>query len=270
MAITAIIGEGGKGKTSLLTFFLKQDYITQGKQRMRSCIEQITAFNKARNTPLTLPDKPPYYTNFDITFPIGYRRNFTPFYLNPYYFGIPNIDKEVQAVMPHAAIFLNETDKIYDSREKSLPEAVSALYNKQRHFWLDVYIELHRGMNADTLVRSNVHKFIEIQSQERTTDNAGNVIKIDWHCREFDGVKSYLAYLDKFGNDKNYTSTVYTAYENIFNYYNSRECSKDFIPKEGADFSQLEQPSTVDITKIPAAIAKFYQSGEPKGWRKKE
>lgn len=268
--ITAIIGEGGKGKTSLLTYLLKQDYITQGKQRMRSCIAQITAFNKNRATPLTLPDKPPYYTNFDVTIPTGYRRSFEPYFLNPYYFGIPNIDKEVQAIMPHAAIFLNETDKIYDSREKCLPEAVSALYNKQRHFWLDIYIELHRGMNADTLVRSNVHKFIEIQSQEREKDNAGNVVKIIWHCREFEGAKDYLAYLNNFGKEKNYTSTVYTAYENIFRFYNSRECSKDFIPKEGADFSTLAQPSKINISAIPAAIAKFYQNGEPKGWRKKD
>ena len=183
---------------------------------------------------------------------------------------MPNLDKDVQAIVPYAVALFHETDKVYDSREKSLPEAVSAMYNKHRHFWLDIYIELHRGMNADTLVRSNVHRFIEIQYQEREVNSFNEVIKTTWHCREFEGVKNYLQYLNTDGHAKTYKETVYTHVGNIFGYYNSRECSKQFVPKEGQNFSFLQQPSEIDVSKLPPEIAKYYYECEPKNWRAKQ
>lgn len=271
MAITAIIGEGGAGKTSLETYFMKRCVLDEGNQRLRKCIEQINGFNKGRASPLSLPDKPPIYSNYDVKIPVGYRRTFTPYYLNPYYFGIPNIDKDVQAVMPWGVCFFAETDKIYDSREKSLPEAVSAIYNKQRHFWLEIYLELHRGMNADTLVRSNIHKFIEIESQENKTNSYGGIVRTTWHCREFEGYKNYMQYLNTDGRAKTYTRTVYCHEGDIFAYFNTRSCAREFIPKDGQDFSLLKQASEIkDLNKLPPEVKKYYTQSEPKNWRQKK
>lgn len=269
MAITAIVGEGGVGKTSLEVFFLEQYAIDKGQERFRNCITEIDKLNVGRKDRLEKPDKFPIFTNFDATIPIGYRREFTPYYLNPYYFGIPNLDKEVQAIPPWSVAIFTETDKVYDSREKSLPEAASSMYNKQRHWWLEIIIELHRGMNADTLVRSNVHRFIEIQKQEREKNSFEEVIKTTWYCREFEGAKKYLRYVDSHGSEKTYKETVYTHIGNIFSYYNSRDCAREFVPKEGQNFSLLQQPSKIDIKKLPSNIAKFYKQGEPPNWRKK-
>lgn len=267
--ITAIVGEGGLGKTSLETFFLEQLLLNEGDTRLKCAAAQIIDFNKTRKSKLSLPDKPPFYTNFDIKIPVGYKRFFTPYYLNPYYFGIPNIDRDVQAVMPYSVCFFTETDKIYDSREKSLPEAVSSIYNKQRHFGLEIFIELHRGMNADTLIRSNVHRFIEIQRQERELNSFKEVIKTTWFCREFEGAKNYMQYLNSDGKATTYVNTVYTHVGNIFGYYNTHGCAKEFIPKEGQDFSLLKQPSEIDINKLPPETAKYYNQSEPKNWRNK-
>lgn len=269
MAITAIVGEGGVGKTSLEVLFLELLALYKGQERLRNCNDQIDKYNLNRKDKLIKPDKYPIFTNFDATIPIGYRRNFTPYYLNPYYFGIPNLDKEVQAIPPYSVAIFTETDKVYDSREKSLPEAASAIYNKQRHFWLEIIIELHRGMNADTLVRSNVHRFIEIQRQEREVNSFNEVTKTTWFCREFEGAKNYLRYVDSHGSERTYKETVYTHIGNIFSYYNSRECSREFLPKEGQNFSLIQQPSKIDLKKLPPEIAKYYQQGEPANWRKK-
>ncbi len=269
MAITAIIGEGGAGKTSLEAFFLEQYVLNEGRERLKNCTKEILKINEGRKNKLSLPDQFPFYTNFDISIPTGYRKKFTPYYLNPYYFGIPNLDKEVQAIMPYGVAIFNETDKIYDSREKSLPEAVSGIYNKQRHFWLEIIIELHRGMNADTLVRSNVHRFIEIQRQDREENTFGEVTKTTWHCREFEGAKNYLRYIESNGREHTYTDTTYTHVGNIFSYYNSRGCGREFIPSEGQDFSLLRQASKINLEKLPKEIAKYYKQGEPPEWRKK-
>lgn len=269
MSITAIIGEGGVGKTSLEMFFVEYYALNEGDERLRNCNKKIDEFNLTRKEPLSKPDKYPIFTNFDGTVPIGYRREFKPYYLNPYYFGMPNVDKEVQAIVPCAVAIFTETDDVYDSHEKSLPEAVSQMYNKQRHFGLEIFIELHRGMNANTLVRSNVHRFIEIQRQERETNSLGEVTKTTWYCREFEGAKNYLRYVNSDGKEKNYVETTYTHVGNIFAYYNSQGCEKEFIPKDGQDFSLIKQPSEVNVNKLPHEIAKYYKQGEPPNWRDK-
>lgn len=267
--ITAIVGTGGAGKTSFMVFKLQEYLKTQKQSRLKKCRAEIEKYNKKRTHPLSLPDRPPFYTNFNVTIPVGYKKYFSPYYLNPYYFGLPERGKEIQAVMPYGVMFFTETDKIYDSREKSLPAAVSGIYNKHRHFWLDVYIELHRAMNADTLIRANIHNYIEIVRQERETDAVKRIVKTTWFCREFEGVKEYLQYIDSNGNAKNYKETTYTHVGNIFKYYNSFECSKEFIPADGKDFSLLEQPSKIDLKKLPPDVAKFYNTAEPKDWRNK-
>ena len=88
-------------------------------------------------------------------------------------------------------------------------------------------------------------------------------------CREFEGAKNYLRYVNSHGNEKTYKETVYTHVGNIFAYYNSRACAEEFIPKEGQNFSLIQQPSKADIKKLPPEIAKFYNQGEPPNWRKK-
>lgn len=269
MSITAIVGEGGTGKTSLEVFFLEQLVLNHGRERLKNCINEIDKYNIGRKEKLSKPDKFPFFTNFDVTIPTGYRKKFTPYYLNPYYFGIPNLDKEVQPIPPWSVAIFTESDKIYDSREKSLPEAVSGIYNKQRHFWLEIIIELHRGMNADTLVRSNVHRFIEIQKQEREVNSFEEVTKTTWFCREFEGAKNYLRYLDSNGREHTYKDTTYTHTGNIFSYYNSRGCGIEFIPPEGQNFSLLKQPGEINLNKLSPEIAKFYKQGEPPNWRKK-
>lgn len=267
--ITGIVGLGGVGKTSLMVYLLKEAVVNERRKSLRDCIQAIEAFNAKRKTPLTLPDRAPFYTNFDVTIPIGYKKYYSPYFLNPYYFGLPNLDKEVQAVMPHGKLFFSETDNIYDSREKSLPAAVSGIYNKQRHFNLNIYIEVHRGMNTDTLIRGNVHRYIEIMKQEHEKDRLGQIIKTTWYCREFEGEKAYLAYVESKGKLENYTTTTYTNFGNIFKYYNSQGCREEFLPAEGGNFSLLEQPGKVNVKTLPPEIAKFYNLSEPKNWREK-
>lgn len=267
--ITALVGVGGAGKTSFMVYKLQQAVINERRKRLNDCTHKIKQFNKDRTIPLSVPDRAPFYTNFDVTIPIGYKKYFSPYFLNPYYFGLPNLGKEVQAVVPHGMLFFTETDKVYDSREKSLHAAVSGIYNKQRHFDLDIYFEVHRGMNTDTLIRGNVHRYIEIIKQDREKNALGQIIKTTWHCREFEGEKEYFTYIEAKGKTNNYKSTTYTHFGNIFKYYKSQECEKEFLPAEGGDFSLLEQPSKINLNALPSEITKFYNQQEPKDWRNK-
>ena len=57
--ITIIFGKPGSGKTSLLTHFLIDTYLTQRQELLKFTRKQIGEANKTRQKRLTVPDKPP-------------------------------------------------------------------------------------------------------------------------------------------------------------------------------------------------------------------
>lgn len=266
--ITVIIGDPGSGKTSFLTYRIKQALLTEGKARQRKSVKKIEEFNKLRNTPLSVPTQPPIYTNFEAKFTIGYKKIFKPYTLNPYYFGLPTKGRTLQLVVPHSLIVLAEMDDPYDSRQRNLPAAVSGLYNKHRHFWLDIIIELHRAMLLDSNIREIANLFIEIQGQTHEKDFAGRIVKTTWHCREFTDWRDMERYLNS--GEKTYKETTYTNEGDIFRSYDSFSCSAEFLPDDGQDFSLLPQRNITEIGTLPPDIAKFYEAGEPSEYRSKK
>lgn len=267
MAITAIIGGTGAGKTSFLVYKLKTYVLNERRARFNKCITKINEFNTTRKKPLSKPDRAPFYTNFDVSIPIGYKKTYSPYWLNPYYFGMPNQGNETQPIMPYGVAFLTEMDRVYDSHKKDLPAMASELSNKNRHFWLDIYIDVHRIMNINTLVRDNLNHIIEILKQEHEKDELGRIVKTTWFCREFDSAAKYLQYVES--SKKTYTETTYEHIGNIFKYYDSFECAKEFLPGETENFSLLELPSKINVKKLPKDIAKLYNPAEPPNYRKK-
>lgn len=261
MGLTVIIGGGGVGKTSFIVSRVKHLLRTEGQARLQKSRAMIEKFNKDRNVPLTAPDQVPIVANFDMEFNVGYEEIYKPYFIDEEYFGLPNMDKLVAPVAPYSIVALQEMDDEYESRSRNVAKSVAGLYNKRRHFGLEIFMDLHRVMILDSIIRDVTDVFIEIQKQEHEYNFAGRIIKTTWCCREFRDPKEILRYINTNGKEGAYKETVYTNTGDIFKCYNSQSCAKDFVPKDGEDFIYLRQRSEVDINMLPPELARFYEKG---------
>ena len=264
MGLTVILGSGGVGKSSLITAMVKQILRTEGQARFQKSIAMIEAFNKDRKTPLTLPDRIPIYTNFDMTFNVGFNEVYKPYFIDEEYFGLPNLDKLVAPVAPYSVVALQEMDNEYDSRKRNISRSVAGMYNKRRHFGLEIIMDLHKLMIMDSIIRKVTDLFLEIQKQEHEKNFAGRIVKTYCYCRAFDDPKEVQRYFDTDGKEGSYREVVYENQGDIFKCYNSHSCAKEFIPKDGEDFVYLPHQSEVDITTLPPELVKYYTKGAKK------
>ena len=264
MGVTVISGMGGAGKTSLMTAIVKKLIRTEGQSRLMKSIAMIEKFNKDRQTHLTKPDKIPVYANYDMTFNVGYKEVLKPYFIDEQYFGLPNTEKIVAPVAPFSVIALQEMDDEYESRSRNLVKSVAGLYNKRRHFGLEIIMDLHRIMILDSIIREVTDKFIEIQRQEHEKNFAGRIVKTTWYCREFDDPKEMQRYAKSDGKEGYYKEVEYVNEGDIFQCYDTHSCAKEFIPKEGEDFMYLRQRSEIDVSTLPPEIARFYEKGAKK------
>lgn len=261
MGVTAILGEGGVGKTSFIVARVKHLLRTEGQRRLNKSIEKIEEYNKGREVPLTPPDKVPIFFNFDAEYNLGPDEIYKPYFLDEEYFGLPNMDKLVAPVPPYSIIGFQEMDDEYNSRSRNLAKAVAGAYNKWRHWNLEIFMDLHKLLIMDSIIRSVVTLFIEIQSSEHEKNFAGRIIRTTWNCREFDDVKEIQRYISSDGKEGSYKETSYKYEGNIFKCFDSQNCAKDFLPKDGDDFVYLLQKSETDISKLPLEISRFYSKG---------
>lgn len=261
MSITIITGKPGVGKTSLNAYFCQRTYVEEREQLLKRARSYIERINESRETPLTLPELPPIYTNFEVNISVGYKKYYSPYYVNPYYLGLSNDNLNVQYLPPSSRVFISEAQRYYNSRKsQSLADWVSRWYEMHRHFDIEIIMDVQRGKLIDLNVRELCRKFIEVQRMEHEYGEYG-ITKTRWYCREFDNNQDYEEYLD--GKSANYVESVYEYSGNIFELYNSTSCFDEFVPVKG-DFSYLPykpegKPSEAD--------AIYYVKSEPKGFR---
>ena len=77
--ITMIFGRPGRGKTSLLTHLLIQTYRENGRQLLKFAAQRVTAANRTRTTPLTVPDAPPIFANYQLKIKPAYQQYYQPY-----------------------------------------------------------------------------------------------------------------------------------------------------------------------------------------------
>lgn len=264
--------EMGVGKTSSVTSFTKYVLLTQGRARQNKSCAQIDEINKKRKKPLSKPDKAPIFANYNMEFKTGYKKTYSPYWLNPYYFGQPKQGKKVMPIVPWSFAVFQEMDDVYDSNNKSpLASAVKGMYNKRRHWHIDVIIELHRSMNLAVAIRSVANRFLEVRGKESEKDLAGRTIRTTWTLREFKSWQDVEKYLELSTNEqtkaKLYREFKFTNEGDIFKCYDSEECAEEFIPDENEDFTLLPQKSKVNVKALPPEVAEFYSDIPPADFR---
>lgn len=261
--ITIITGKPGVGKTALNTYFCELTYQNERETLLKSCRAKIEALNETHLIPLTFPDKPPIFTNYEVKFHVGYKKYFEPYYINPYYLGLANDKLTSQNVPPFSRLFISEAQRYYNSRKSTtLPDWVSRWYEMHRHFNIDVYLDVQRGKLIDLNIRELCKRFIEVQAMDHIKDGSGWISKTIWRCREFDNMQDYDDYIN--GDGSAYRETTYIYEGNIFECYNSTSCEAEFVPAEGADFHYLPYQKNSDDDEN----AIFYDTTEPEAYRK--
>lgn len=268
--ITVIIGKPGAGKSSLLVALMEKAYVERGKEMLARSRSRIEEFNQTRLTPLTPPSKVPIYADFEATLKVGYKKTFKPYWLQGYFFGIPNEDLQVEFIPPGSLIALDEAARYYNSRKSAtMPEWASRAYDMQRHFDLDIMLTFTRDMMADATIREIAHKIILVEKQQHE-QNGNAILKTKWFCKEFEGNEDYEAFKRGETQGKN---TVYEYNGNVFDCYDSFTFGNIFLPPDGKDFDYLEPVSAgklAELKKSRPELAQFYERREPDGFRKKK
>lgn len=264
--ITIIFGEPGAGKTSLLTYFMKQIYRTEGDRILSYCREEIASENKKRPVPLSMPSAPPIFSDFFVHFLDGYEREYSPYFINGYYFGIQNERMATQYVPPGSKIFLSEAQRYFDSRKSAtFPDHVSRAFEMHRHFGLDIYLDAQREGLIDLNIRALCKRFIEVQKSEHERTASGRIIKTTFFCREFDDLISVEQYLSGVPTGR---ETTYVNYGNIYRCFESCNHDEDFVPGKGMNYRYL--PFLNKGETVPENLKMFYETEEPKGYRRSQ
>lgn len=270
--ITAIIGEPGFGKGALMTKFVFDKYNIEGQDIFDKCCFEIDKLNIDRKKTLSYPDRVPIFTDFEVTLPAGYKKEYKTYFINGFYWGLNNDVIPVLYVPPGSKIFLTEVQRYYDSRKSAtLPDWVSRAFEMHRHFFLDIFLDLQRFSLCDLNIRDLCAKVILIDEPLKIVLNQDNVIiKCIWQCKEFKSGKDVELYYES--KAQLYTEVTYEHDGNIFDYYNSYSNLDKFVPPEGEDFSFLEHggKSTGSVDYYDFAMPKYYRSKKDDGNKSKK
>lgn len=205
--IIIIFGAPGAGKSALMTYFIKKLYIEQGRAILSSSQSRIKALNRTRRTPLTVPDRVPIYSDFKVNFKVGYEKWYEPYFINGFYFGLPNEKMPEILVAPGGKVFLSEAQRYFNSRQRGLPDYSSRLFEMHRHYGLDIYMDTQRPGLIDLNIRALCKSFIEVMGIEHEYDFAGRIVASTFRCRAFRNNADVEEYLNAGAG--NYTETTY-------------------------------------------------------------
>lgn len=232
MSITVIFGEPGVGKSSYMCAIAK-GFFYQGQTLLNESIKFLTKRQEkyGYGTGLTIPNKPPIFSDFKMHFPEDYEQDFETFYVNGFFLSLPDGDRKIMRVAPCSKIFLSEAQRYYDSRKSStMPSGVARFYEMHRHYGLDIYMDMQRPMLLDKNIREIASKFVEVVSMKHTYSKIGNILSTTWKTRVWTSWAEVERYREK--GVKNYTIETLTNYNDIYDCYDSHEYAKDFLPED--------------------------------------
>ena len=261
--ITIIFGAPGSGKTSLMTHFLYDTYRKDGRTILSKCRAEIEKENKRRDVPLTIPDKPPIFANYKVSFKVGYEKMFEPYYLNPFYLGLPNGVMPTQCLPPVSKVFISEAQRYYNSRKSAtMPDFVSGEYEMHRHYQLDIWMDVQRVNLIDLNIKGIAGQFIEVRGMKNQTDDAGRILRTAFSCRAFGAWSAVEQYLET--GAKTFREVVYAHEGDVFQLFDSYSYFENFLPVDGGDFSMLPFVSRREAEQNGCV---FYKTDEPAEYR---
>lgn len=266
--ITIIFGKPGAGKTSLMTHFMIEHYEKEADDLLDRCIERIAEQNQNRLFTLPFPEQPPFFSNYGVKFLVDYEEEYSPYFFNPYYFGIENDEFEIQYLLPCGYYFITEGQKYFNSRKSlSLRDHVSRAFELHRQNEMNIFIDCQRPKLIDLNIRELAARFLEVMHMESATNGYDGILSSTWYCREFGSAAEVTDYLTTGEGGREIPPIVHRG--NIFDAFDSYEQKKKFFPKDvkGSAFTLLPFQKREGL---PDKLLKLYDPSEPKWYRSKE
>ena len=241
-------------------------YMKKRHEMMKVCADLIEAENRDRKYALPFPEKPPIFSNFAVEFLVGFEKKYSPYYLNPYFFGIENDEFPVQHILPGGAYFIDEGQRYFNSRKSgTFPDHVSRAFEMHRHFKIDIYIGAQRPKLIDLNIRELTPRFWEVMDISHETNGYGGIDRTRWKVREFTSDAEVMEYLETNEGGRELPPIVHEG--DIFAVFNSYEQKHLFFPKDrkGEGFNLLPFQPGEDL---PEKIKNMYATSEPSWYRK--
>ncbi len=264
-----ITGDPGAGKTSFMTHLLMEEFFKLGDDLLETCISEIELENQERRNPLPLPDRPPIFANYGVRFLEDYEKEYSPYFINPFYFGIRNENAPVQFLLPGSRIYIEEAQRYFDSRQSTtFPRWVSEAFEMHRHYGLEIYLDAQRGKLIDLNIRGIASRILRIESISHNMTKYGGILSTTWRIREFGSNAELMQYYDTGIGGHEIEPVTHRG--NIFEVFDSRKNRKAFYPpdKPRTNFNLLN--FYPDKDSAPDELKMFYDPSEPKWFRHQE
>lgn len=257
--ITLIFGSPGSGKSSYEASLIA-DFMTNRNvylNDVRDCRRFTSRLNQ-KGWNFTPPTDHLVFSDFTVRtggFGVPKRQSY---WTSAFYLGLPNPKHPTILLPPYSRIFLDESQKYFNSRMSAkFEEFVSRFYEQHRHMHYDIYLSCQRAKLIDLNIRDIVGRFLEIVDMSIKKDSFGNVVEITWQMNEFYSsakVEKYLEDKDNKWIDKKSSKTIDF---DIFKFYDSHFFLPLFFngrnPKTSDYF--LHKESEYDLS--PESIRKF-------------
>lgn len=233
-----LFGDVGSGKSLLLKMQLAKAYFERGQEILRNSKCIIDEENKKRKIKLKYPDKVPIICNFKGKIPNSDGTFYEPYYIKGSEIGI---GKKYKKIFPGAVIFIDEAQDEFNSKS-DLPRAVSAFFEKHRHADYEIWLASQRPILINKDIRDLSRHFIQISELDMDEAHFGIICSLKWHCREFDSRSDVDEYVDltKRGKSEidniNYQEIEYEDTGEILDYFEGKDCLKEFFPVEGENY----------------------------------
>ncbi len=251
-----------------MTHFMIDLYEREGDELLDRCKEKIILQNERRLYALPLPDKPPIFSNYSVKFLVDYEEEASPYFFNPYYFGVGNDEFEVQYLLPCAHCFITEGQKYFNSRKSlTLRDHVSRAFELHRQNEMNFYIDCQRPKLIDLNIRELTPRFLEVLKMENEENSYGGILSSTWYLREFASQAEVMDYLSTGEGGHEIQPVVHRG--NIFEAFDSYEQSTNFFPKDERESAFTLLPFREEEG-LPGNLRKLYDPTEPKWYRSKD
>ena len=219
--ITFICGIPGAGKTSYLANLAIREMIN-GRINYLNCKRDFKLLNESGFNLNLPPLKHLVYCDTSIHF----GKKYYSYFCDGFSIGLPNPFFETDFIPPYSKIFLDESQRYYDSRmSKYLRDDVYKWYQLHRHNDYDVYLACQRLGNIDLNIRSIGERFLIMDKISVIKNEYGFITNVLWFFTEFNSceiAEEYQLSNNKSNYEKYGKKLIDTCNFNIFSCYNSK------------------------------------------------
>lgn len=237
--ITLIVGKPRKGKTALETYLLVEKVIKDSFTDVMNAKREIIKLKSGGFENLELPPQPHLcYADWRVKI----NKRLQAYYVDGFKIGLPNPFFETMFIPPYSTIFLDESQRYYNSRmSKYLREEVYGWFQLHGQNHYNVFLACQRVANIDINIRSLAEKIIVVDRSEVEKDKYGRVSKITWYVHEFesaDTAESYQLACEKREISSLGVEKIIVTTFPIFSYYDSFANKPMFY--DGQDYNSFD------------------------------